>query len=621
MAKLLRGVRTLKIKNIQNQTKKLFEEIFKVLAPPPDLKLSEWADKYRILSPEASAEPGKWRTLRVPHQKEIMDAITDIDIKKVVVKSAAQIGKTDAMILNTIGYYIHYEPSPIMVLQPTIQMSETFSKDRLSPMIRDTGVIAERINDKTRNSGNTILQKIFPGGHVTMVGANSPSSLASRPIRILLADEIDRYPATAGNEGDPLLLASKRTTTFWNKKEVNVSTPTIKGISRIEVEYENSSKGEWNVPCPSCGELQPLKWANVIFDKEDLSKIRYVCEYCGVISSEVEWKEHFIKGCFIHENPENPVKGYHLNTLGSTLATWEDVVSKFLKANEEAKKGNIELLKSWTNTELGETWEEDGEQVEDDVLYKRREKYNCEIPQEVLYLTAGVDTQDDRFEIEVVGWGLDYESWGIQYTAIYGDLTREQVWNELDIFLSQSFTRVDGAKMKIICTCVDSGGHFTNQVYKFCKARFNRRVFAIKGSNDSAAAYIQKPTKNNREQAYLFTLGVDTGKSLLLQRLKIEKEGPGYCHFPKEESKGYNEAYFVSLTSERQVIRYKKGRPLFVWELRDKGIHRRNEALDCRNYATAAIEITGLPLKKTEYKEKTIATTQPRKRRVRGGIL
>ena len=261
---------------MRNNTKALFEKIFKVLQPPPDLKLSEWADEYRRLSSEASAEPGRWRTSKAPYQREIMDAITDMTVKKVVVMSAAQVGKTDAMILNPIGYYIHYEPSPIMVLQPTIQMAEAFSKDRLSPMIRDTPVIAERINDKSRTSGNTILQKIFPGGHVTMVGANSPSSLASRPIRILLADEIDRYPATAGSEGDPLFLAAKRLTTFWNRKEVDVSTPTIKGLSRIEVEYQNSSRGEWNAPCPCCGELQPLKWANVVFDKDNLNEINYV---------------------------------------------------------------------------------------------------------------------------------------------------------------------------------------------------------------------------------------------------------------------------------------------------------------------------------------------------------
>ena len=337
-----------------------------------------------------------------------------------------------------------------------------------------------------------------------------------------------------------------------------------------------------------------------------------------MISSEAEWKEKFIDGKFVHEDPENPVKGFHLNTLASTLTTWREVVEKFLVANEEVKKGNVELMKVWTNTEMGQTWEEDGETIEDEELIKRRENYNCEIPADVLYLTAGVDTQDDRFEVEVVGWGPEYESWGIKFAALYGDTGNMQdpVWDNLDAFLSQSFEKPDGSKLKIIVTCMDSGGHRTNQVYKFCKARFNRRIFAIKGSNDSAAAYIQKPTKNNREQAYLFTIGVDTGKSWLMDRLKLSEPGPGFCHFPREDGRGYDEKYFKGLTSEKKVMRYKMGRPYFAWELKDRGEHRRNEALDCRNYATAAIEISGLPLKKpedNEAKQKTRKT--PAKRR------
>lgn len=604
----------------------MFARIFKVLQPPPEMTLSKWADKFRRLSAGSSAEPGRWKTAKAPYQKEIMDAITDITIKKVVIMSAAQVGKTDAMVLNPIGYYVHYDPSPIMVIQPTIDMAEKFSKEKLSPMLRDTPVLADRINEKSRNSGNTIMQKIFPGGFITIAGANSPTGLRSHTIRILLADEIDAYPASAGKEGDPLLLASKRQTTFWNKKQVDISTPTVKGVSRIEVEYENSSRGEWNTPCPCCGELQPLVWSNVVFDKEDLSEIKYACSKCGVISSEAEWKEHFTEGTFVHEDPENPVRGFHLNTLASTLTTWQEVVEKFLIANAEMKKGNVELMKVWTNTEMGQTWEEDGETVEDDELMKRREKYNCEVPEEVLYLTAGVDTQDDRFEIEVVGWGPEYESWGIKYAVIYGDTSNmeDQCWKDLDTFLQQSWKKADETQLKLSCTCIDSGGHRSNQVYKFCKARFNRRVFAIKGSNDSAAAYIQKPTKSNREGAYLFTLGVDTGKSLLMDRLKLEDEGPGFCHFPKEDGRGYDEKYFKGLTSEKKVMRYKMGRPYFAWVLKDKGQHKRNEALDCRNYATAAIEITGVPLKKPKKKENKPQTTKKvvkRGRRNSGGIL
>lgn len=611
---------------MKKHTADMFARIFKVLQPPPEMTLSQWADKFRRLSSGSSAEPGRWKTAKAPYQKEIMDAITDITIKKVVIMSAAQVGKTDAMVLNPIGYYVHYDPSPIMVIQPTIDMAEKFSKEKLSPMLRDTPVLADRINEKSRNSGNTIMQKIFPGGFITIAGANSPTGLRSHTIRILLADEIDAYPASAGKEGDPLLLASKRQTTFWNKKQVDISTPTVKGVSRIEVEYENSSRGEWNTPCPCCGELQPLVWSNVVFDKEDLSEIKYACSKCGVISSEAEWKEHFTEGTFVHEDPENPVRGFHLNTLASTLTTWQEVVEKFLIANAEMKKGNVELMKVWTNTEMGQTWEEDGETVEDDELMKRREKYNCEVPEEVLYLTAGVDTQDDRFEIEVVGWGPEYESWGIKYAVIYGDTSNmeDQCWKDLDTFLQQSWKKADETQLKLSCTCIDSGGHRSNQVYKFCKARFNRRVFAIKGSNDSAAAYIQKPTKSNREGAYLFTLGVDTGKSLLMDRLKLEDEGPGFCHFPKEDGRGYDEKYFKGLTSEKKVMRYKMGRPYFAWDLKDKGQHKRNEALDCRNYATAAIEITGVPLKKPKKKENKPQTTKKvvkRGRRNSGGIL
>lgn len=608
---------------MKKATVDLFTRIFAVLAPPPNMTISQWADKYRRLSSESSAEPGRWRTSKAPYQREIMDAVCDMRIQKVVIMSAAQIGKTDALILNPIGYYMHYDPSPIMVMQPTVQMAETFSKDRLSPMLRDTPVLRDRVNDKSRNSGNTILQKIFPGGHVTMVGANSPSSLASRPIRILLADEIDRYPATAGNEGDPLLLAGKRLATFWNKKEVCVSTPTNKETSRIAVEFEHSTQEEWNVPCPACGAYTPLLWANIIFDRDKLDEIGCACPACGVVSSETEWKEQFGKGKFVAAHPERKVRGFHLNALASLFVEWREIVEKFLTANEEKKKGNIELLKVWTNTEMGETWEEEGEQIETDDLFKRRERYNCEVPEEVLVLTAGVDVQDDRFEVEVVGWGVDKESWGIKYQAIYGDLKLKPVWDELDKFLSQTFTTADGRRLKIICACVDSGGHFTTQVYRFCKERTARRVFAIKGKGGAEVPYFNRPSTANNIKAPLFTVGVDTGKALLYQRLAVQEEGPNYCHFPREKDRGYTQEYFRGLTAEKMVITYKRGKAQYVWTLKDGG-YKRNEPLDIRNYATVALEIANPVLKRTERDAATAAPAQKRRgrrSRTNGGIL
>ena len=602
-------------------TRDLFRRIFSVIKPPPNMTLSQWADKYRYLSKKSAAEPGKWKTSKAPYQREIMDAISDIYTRKVIVKSASQIGKTDGFILNTCGYYMDYDPSPVMILQPNVQpMAESFSKDRLTPMLYETPRLRGKVS-KSRNSGNTILHKEYPGGYIVIVGASSPAGLSSRPIKVLLADEVDRYPPTAGKEGDPLLLASKRLTTFWNKKEVYISTPTIKGTSRIDVEYENSTQEVWHVPCPACGEYQPLEWAQVEFDRDNLTdgaEINYRCEKCNAVRSEMEWKELFTDGKFVAKFPDRPVRGFHLNALASLFVEWREIVVKFIEANEEKKKGNIEPLKVWTNTEMGQTWEEPGTELEGDTLYNRRERYNCEVPEDVIVLTAGVDTQDDRFEVEVVGWGVDKESWGIKYQIIRGDLKQEQVWKDLDAFLSQSFTRADGAKMHIVRVCIDAQGHFFNEVCAFCKARIARGIFPIRGVGGFDKPYIPRPSKNNRVQVPLFNLGVDTGKALLYQSLGVEEEGPNYCHFPKERDKGYTKDYFRGLTAERMVLTYKRGKSFYIWKLKEG--QRRNEPLDIRNYAQAALEIANVVLKKPEDIDGTVQQTgRKRGRRMRSG--
>ena len=590
----------------------------KVLKPPPELTLSQWADRYRVLSPESSAEPGRWHTDKAPYQREIMDAIGDPHVRKVVVMTCAQIGKTDAFILNTIGYYMDYAPAPIMNMQPTLDMGQTFSKDRLAPMLRDTPELRDKVDIKSRYAGNTILKKNFPGGHITIVGANSAASLASRPIKVLLADEVDRYPATAGTEGDPLLLAEKRQTTFWDKKTVVVSTPTIKGHSRIETEFNKSTREEWNVPCPECGHYQPLVWGGVKFDKEDLSKpVEYACERCGVVSSEHAWKTASKRGHFVAENPAAEARGFHLNTLASTFCSWKDVVQKFAVAHEQLEQGNPEGMKTWVNTELGETWEEQGEQLEEGDLFQRREIYAAEVPDEVVALPAGVDVQDDRFEVEVVGWGEGKESWGIRYQKIFGDLLKEQVWNDLDAFLMSAFYKKDGTALHILGTCMDSGGHHANAVYTFCKERYDRRVLAIKGKGGSDVPYIRNPSTNNRVKAPLFIIGVDAGKALLYKRLAHQTKGPNYCHFPAQESAGYDELYFRGLTSEKMVTRFNKGRMTTMWVLKDTK-YKRNEPLDLRNYATAALEIVNPKLTRQEGQQGNQAKRG--RRRLNGGI-
>lgn len=582
---------------IPDHTARMLVRCVAALEPPPEITLSQWADTYRMLSAENSAEPGRWHTEKAPYQKAIMDAMGDPHVRKVVVMSAAQVGKS-AMLMNLLGYMMHFYPAPILVMQPTLDMAQTFSKDFLAPMIRDTPVLTGLIDTKSRYAGNTILYKKFPGGYVTIIGANSPASLASRPIKVLLADEVDRYPASAGTEGDPLLLGQKRQTTFWDKKTIVVSTPGLRHSSRIATEYENSTKEEWNVPCPKCGHYQPLSWKGIIFDRENLSAgVTYQCEKCMEQSGEYEWKSSGIRGKFVAENPGHETRGFHLNTLASTFCGWKEVVEKFLIANELMKLGDPEKMKTWVNTELGEPWEEPGSSLEDAELFARREFYDAEVPEDVLVLTAGVDVQDDRLEIEIVGWGEGKESWGIRYQKIYGDMLKTQVWDDLDTILLRPYTKKNGQQLHIMSTCIDSGGHHANDVYRFTKERYERRVWAVKGKGGAEVPYVRNPTTNNRMKAPLFILGVDTGKAILYQRLKLQAAGPNYCHFPANEEAGYDETYFKGLTAEKMVIRFRKGRSTVVWELKDSS-YKRNEPLDLRNYATAALEITNPPLHK-----------------------
>lgn len=590
------------MKVIANNTLRLFRDIVKRVAPPPKLTVSQWADRSRRLSSESSAEPGQWRTDRAPYQRGILDAICDNQVETVVVMSSAQVGKTE-ILLNSIGYFIDYDPAPIMLVQPTLEMAQAFSKDRLAPMLRDSPALRGKVKDaKSRDSGNTMLHKTFPGGHITMAGANSPASLASRPIRVVLCDEVDRYPASAGTEGDPVSLVSKRTTTFWNRKRILVSTPTIKGASRIEAAYNESSMEQWCLPCPSCEEYQPLTWGQIRFEDVTLR-----CKFCGFHHSETEWKAG--KGKWIPQKENKKVRGFHLNELASPWKRWDTIVKEFL----EAKAGGVEQLQVWVNTSLGETWEEQGDQVEEDTLGKRRETYEADIPDGVLVLTAGVDVQGDRLEVEVVGWGAGKESWGIKYHQIIGDPSQPGVWKDLDEFLARVWRRQDGYGMTIACTCIDSGGHHTTEVYRFCKAREHRRIFAIKGKGGNGIPFIGRMSRTPREKCALFILGVDSGKETVMSRLKQEFEGsPGYCHFPRNENRGYDEDYFRGLTSEKRVIRFHKGVPRVEW-VKKSGV--RNEPLDLRNYATAALEIVNPDLDKLAEVGLTIKNPSMRKQR------
>ena len=601
------------------RTLKLFQKLMGAFAVPELLTVSQWADRYRVLSPEASAEVGRWHTDRAPYQKEIMDAISDAAVMKIVIMSSAQVGKTE-IILNTIGYYIDNDPAPILYVLPSKEYAESYSKERIAPMIRDCPNLRSKVHDaKSRDSGNTIRKKAFPGGFLSLVGANTPADLSGRPSRILLMDEVDRFPTSAGTEGDPVALAEKRTKNFWNKKIIAVSTPTNEGESRIEKEYNASSMEELEVQCPNCGAWQTYEWANLKFDHKEGSNeaeiLGYCCKSCGVIDSEIRWKHQPVRWTAKH--PEiTKVRGFHLNEFCSPWGSWKEIAESFLKA----KHDGTEELKVWTNTVLGLPFKLKRALNVEEIIKNKRRTYNCQVPAEVLVLTAAVDVQGNRLEYEIRGWGAEFRSWGIQYGAIMSDPGQKATWIMLDDILFKTYLRADGQRMQIMTTCIDSGGGFTQQVYAYCRdpRREARRIWAIKGFGGEGIPFVRRPKSRNKAGAFLFDIGVDAGKDTMLSRLSVQFEkDPGYCFFPNEAEKGYDDDYFHGLCSEHRVPYTERGQTRVRWEKITSGA--RNEPWDLLNYNGAAIEILNPKLDVLEQRRLNRKITAPPVYRQRKG--
>lgn len=550
-----------------------------VMAPPKKMTVSEWADETRQLSPESSAIPGKWRTRVVEFMREPMDCIGMNHVRSVVIMASAQVAKTECL-LNTCGYLIDYDPSPIMVVQPTLDMAKAFSKDRVAPMIRDTPALTKKVSDVgSRKDDNTIFQKKFPGGHLTMVGANSASSLASRPIRAVLFDEVDRFPLSAGTEGDPIALAVKRATTFWNRVILMVSTPTIKGASRIEAAYEEGDQRKRYCPCPHCDHKQVLVWSNIRWDDGDPTTAMYYCEECGAGWTDSQRIAAVRRGEWRATRPFKGVASFHVPGMLSPFVSMEAAVREFLEVKKDPAR-----LQVWVNTYLGETWEEQGEKIDAHDLMERREEYLTQIPAEVTLMTVGMDVQDDRVEMEFVGWGNDYESWSIDYKVVYGDPSTTHFWAEVDEVRTQVYHHPLFGDIWAQRGCIDTG-HFTQQVYKYVRGK-QPTLFPIKGVAGIGRPIVGKPSTNNIGKVPLVPVGVHTAKELVMRRLGAQEGDGGYCHFPAH----YGVEYFNQMTAEQLVTRYHKGfkKQEFV------AIRKRNEVFDCRVYATAALELTGV---------------------------
>ena len=570
------------MQNVLNST-------MQTLKPPPKLTISQWADSYRKLSPESSAESGSWHTSRCEYQREIMDTFNIPNIERIVVMTSSQVGKTE-ILLNAIGYYIDQDPSPLMVVQPNLTMGQAFSKDRLAAMIRDSDKLRDVVADaKSRDSGNTTMHKKFAGGHITISSSGSPAGLSSRPIRCLFLDEIDRFEHNVKGEGSPIALATARTKTFFNRKIFMCSTPTIKGVSAIEAAFEESDKRYYYVPCPECNHKQVLKWKNVVWEENKPETATYACEECGSVIEESKKQWMINNGEWIATQPLLKTAGFHISELYSVWSTWADMAINFL----EAKK-NPETLKTFVNTALGESWiDEQGEELDYEILLNRRLNFDIDnIPEDVYVLTTGTDCQKDRIEVTICGWGQDYKCYVLDHRIIWGDCNSQAIWGEFDNLLKSRFKTESGRVLSILSSTVDSGYH-TNQVYAFTKPRQARRVFAVKGLSTAGKPIISRPTFVGKNKAVLYGIGTDTTKEAIFGRLTAKPEETTLFF-----ANSLDEEYMKQLTAEKRITKYVRGRKSLVW----KQIRERNESLDCLVYNFAAIYILNPNWKAIEYK-------------------
>jgi phage terminase large subunit GpA-like protein len=571
------------------------------IRPDPLLTISQWADKYRKLSQRASAEPGPWRTDRTPYLREIMDCLSPSSpIERVVFMKGAQIGGTECG-NNWIGYVVHQAPGPMMAVQPTVEMAKRNSKQRVDPLIEESDVLRELVQSpRSRDSGNTILSKEFPGGVLVMTGANSAVGLRSMAARFLFLDEVDAYPGDVEGEGDPVNLAMARTRTFARRKVFLCSTPKITGMSRVEAAFEESDQRRFCVPCPHCREFQVLQFAQLQWPKGEPEKTVYVCEHCRqeIQNHQKQWM--LPRGEWRKAGPgDGRTAGFHLSSLYSPVGwfAWSDAAKQF----EQAQK-NPSLLQVFVNTVLGETWTLLGEAPDWQKLYDQREDYRIGVvPRGGLFLTAGADVQKDRIEVEIAAWGRGKESWSVDYRVFEGDTSRSAVWEKLTGLLNETFTTESGLDLPILQLAIDSG-FATTEVYQWAR-RQGGRVLVVKGDSRApsllgAAAPVDVGPQGARIKRGIRVWPVNSGmaKEELYRWLRLDRPTdediekgnifpPGFCHFPK-----YSDEYFKQITAEQLVTKLVKGYRRHEWQK----MRERNEALDCRVYARAAAGRIGI---------------------------
>ena len=587
----------------------LLEAFYQGALPDPYETLSEWSDSHRIIPSDACDEHGLWRTSRVPFTKEIMDCLSPrSEYESVVLMKPTQIAGSETL-NNLVAYVMAKRMQSMMIVQPTLTVAEEYSKLRIAPMIREMPELLKVMradkklfkssSRRSRDSDDTILTKKYDGGFLKLAGANSAASLRSTPIRFLVCDEVDGYVQDCEGEGPPHLLAFKRTDNFSNRKIFLCSTPVDQETSVIEPAYLASDQRLYCVPCPFCDHGQALVWKNLMF--RDLPGVseevpKYLCEQCKELIPEHFKTQMLEQGQWVKQKPEvTRSAGFRLNGLYTPVGwknTWANMVREFLEAKHEKDPIQKRIKqKTFTNTRLAETWHEsEAPPLEIDQLLLRREPVEEALPDKVLVITGGLDVQEDRIEFEIVGWGPGRESWSLDYQVFFGNptaLPTQDLWNQLDIYRTKKWVKKSGEVVTLSMLACDTG-HHTHSVYRYIAPRQRQGVRGVKGSNEAGVPLVNTTNRPNKEGVVLHHIGTVAAKDYIFGCLHLTEPGPGYCHFSESRTRDY----FKGLLSEKEKKRMSRGRLTRFYEQ----IVERNEPLDIRVYALAALLISGFPL-------------------------
>ena len=557
-------------------------DALQLMNPPEQITVSEWAEKYRMLDSKTSAIPGPWSNDITPYLVGVMDEFNNYETQKIIFVKPTQVGGTEAL-QNMIGYIVMQDPAPTMVVYPTETLAKSVSENRLQPMLKITPELAKRFDENSQ-----LLELQFDGIYLTLAGSNSPSGLASKPIRFVLMDEVDKYPGSSGKEADPIKLAIERTKTFHDKKIYITSTPTLK-TGHIWKEKESADiEKHYFVPCPHCGEYIELKFSNIRFpDEEDMSYIdraefaTYVCQECGCIITDADKNNMIRHGEWrIVRHNTKYVRSvvFWINTLYSPFVRWADIVKEFLTTKDDP-----ETFQNFINSWLAEPWEDTKLKTSAELVLERQtELPEYIVPSWAKLLTAGVDVQESSLYWSIRAWG-DYLT---SQNVAHGQALS---FDDIDNVMNAQYMNENGEPMIVNLCLVDSGDQ-TDMVYDFC-ATHSDYALPVKGSSHAQLSNY-KLSKVNRpdSKAMGITLVlVDGGayKDMIVGRMQRPNGRGSWMVY-----KGCDMEYATQVTAEHKVSVKRGNTTKQVWQTKTN--HADNHYLDTEVYNAAAADILGV---------------------------